>query len=90
MNMGFSVSTSTSGSKMTILQVPVECARPRELADTAAVETVGSLGQVSGTRSGYHYWLYAFLPFYRRRKPRLDLVDHGLPDFVLKVAVGRQ
>ena len=70
---------------MTILQVHVECATPRELADTAAVETVGSLGRVSGTRSGYHYWLYGFFLFYRRRKPRLELVDRRLPDFVLKL-----
>ena len=52
--LGFFVSTSRSGSKITILQVPVECARPRELADTATIETEGSLGRVSGTRSGYH------------------------------------
>ena len=75
---------------MTILQVAVEGARPRELAGTAPIETVGSLGRVSGTRSGYHYWLYGFLLFYRRHKPRIELVDRGLPDFVLKVAVGWQ
>ena len=49
---------------MTILQVPVECDRPRELADIAAVQTVGSLGRVLGTRSGYHFWLYGLI-FYR-------------------------
>ena len=50
---------------MTILRVPVECARPRELPDIAAVQTVGSLGRVLGTRSGYHFWLYGlmFCPF---------------------------
>ena len=31
-----------------------------------------------------------FFAIYRRCKPRLELVDRGLPDFVLKVAVGWQ